>query len=173
MAFQPPAETRQRQALWLENTEAPPYLLKALDDDDSEWNLVDKRPQTTLMPRGDGEGFMPETTTVHFADGKTRFFDPKEYVLVGPVTERLGGDRQHIREVADGHGWNGWDGPPDTEKDVFVRGDAAVEVHYEGDTAYFARRLQQGTEQGLPASGEGAAKSAAINWLERPLAPAG
>lgn len=127
---------------------------------------------TTLMPDPDRAGFMPETTTVHFADGKTRFFDPNDWLLVGPVTERLGGDRQHIREVADGHGWAGWDSPPDAAKDVFVRGDSAVEVDYEGDTAYFARRLHRRTEQGLPSSGEGAAKAGALNWLGQPLPPA-
>lgn len=143
-----------------------------MDDPDSEWNLVETTPITALMPKPDrGTGFMPETTTVYFADGKTRWFDPNEYVLTGPVTERLGGDRQRIREVADGHGWDGWDAPPDTAKDVFRRGDDTVEVDYEGDTAYFARRLHKGTQKGFPGSGEGTAKTWAISWLSQPPPP--
>ncbi len=169
MAFQPPPTTRQFRARELENGASPPYLLKGLEDDDSEWNLVEKDPRTTLMPRGDGTGLMPETTTVHFSDGKTRFFEPNEYVLTGPVTERLGGDRQHISEVADGHGW---DRSADEDKDVFSRGEYGVEVHYEGDAAVIALHFHQGKQMAFPFTGA-AAKSAAINWLEQPLAPAG
>jgi hypothetical protein len=153
----------------VESSVAPPYLLKALDDDDSEWNLVEKSPRTTMMPTPDRTGFMPQTTTVDFADGKTRFFDPNEYVLIGPVTERLGGDRQHISEVADGHGWERSAGE---DKDVFSRGEYGVEVYYEGETAVEALRFYQGKQKPFPFTGA-AAKSAAINWLEQPLAPAG
>lgn len=168
MTFQPPPKTRQYQAGWLENSAAPPYLLKALDDDDSDWNLVEINPRTTLMPSPDRTGFMPETTTVHFSDGKIRFFDPKDPVLVGDVTERLGGDRQHLREVADGHGWNGWDGPLDKDIDVFVRGDVTVRVHYEGDSAVEALRFHGGKQKTFPFTFPGA-KSAALNWLAQPL----
>ncbi len=163
MAFEPPPTTKQLRAVEVENGANPPYLLKALADDHSEWNLVEENPQTTLVPRGDGTGFLPEVTTFKFADGSTRWFEPNDPVLIGPVTDRLGGDRQHIREVAEGHGWDR--SADEEDKDVFTRGAFRVEVHYEGDTAETALRFHEGVQKTVPFTGRGA-KPAAINWLE-------
>jgi hypothetical protein len=167
MAFEPPPTTKQLRAVEVETGAHPPYLLKALDDDDSEWNLVEQSPQTTLMPRPDRTGFLPETTTFKFADGKTRWFHPNDPVLVGtPVTHRLGGDRQQIRELAVAHGWE-WDWLHDEgeDRDVFTRAEWRVEVVYEeNNTAYEALRLHP-TRKTTPFTGQGA-KPAAISWLE-------
>jgi hypothetical protein len=163
MAFEPPTKTRQFRAVDLENSVPPPYILKALNDDDSEWNLVEQRPRTTLTQAGSGQGFLPETTTVVFEDGKKRWFDPNDPVLVADVTARLGGDKQHIREVGDG---NGWDLTEEENKDVFTRGGVArVVVYYEGDEAIEARRFEGGKQKTFPFTGKGA-KTAAISWLK-------
>lgn len=173
VAFEPPRTWQQLPAVHVENGANPPYLMKALEDDDSQWNLVEENPRTTLqLSRADeGAGFMPETTTFKFADGKTRWFGPNDPILIGPVTERRGGERQHIREVAVSHGWD-WDWLHDDgeDKDVFTRTEWRVEVNYEGDDAGEALRFHRGEQKTFPFTGRGA-KSAAINWLEAGLEP--
>jgi hypothetical protein len=104
MAFEPPPRTTQLRAIDLTNA-GTPHLLKGLDDDDSDWNLVETKPIGTLTPNLGAAGSHLEVVTVTFDDGSVRWFEPHEPVLIGPVTNRIGGDRQQIREVADGHGW--------------------------------------------------------------------
>jgi hypothetical protein len=143
---------------------SPPYLLKALDDPDFKWGLVEERPETT-MHSVPGVGHMPPLTKVPFANGITRDFNPTDLVLIGPVTARRGGDKQEIREVAVGNEWD-WDWLHDQadgrDRDVFVRGKWQVEVFYEDDTAYEA--LHKGPRPTMPFTGP-AAKTAALNWL--------
>jgi hypothetical protein len=143
----------------------PPYLLKGLEDDDSAWNLVENRPVVALTPArpGKNEGFLPEGATVIFADTSVRWFESNEWVLTGPVTRRLGGDRQELREVAEAREFE-WS--PGDERETYHRGSFSVEVDYEGDTAIFARRRQAGAEIGMPFSGPGA-RVAALDWLTR------
>ena len=70
VTFEPPSTWKQFRAAYVENGAKPPYLMKALDDNDSEWNLVEENPRTTLQPSGadEGTGFLPEATTFKFAD---------------------------------------------------------------------------------------------------------
>jgi hypothetical protein len=140
-----------------------PYLLKGLEDDDSAWNLVESRPVVTLTPAAPGRdaGFLPEGATVTFADTSVRWFESNEWVLIGSVTNRLGGDRQELREVAEARGF---DWLPDDAKDTFQHGCFSVEVHYEDDTATHARRLRAGEQIGFPFAGA-SARTAAVNWL--------
>jgi hypothetical protein len=55
-----------------------PYLLKALDEDNSAWNLVSETPIGRLVPSPDKKGFLPEEVTVIFADGTVRLFNPQD-----------------------------------------------------------------------------------------------
>jgi hypothetical protein len=154
MTFQPPLRTTQLRAVDLTSA-GTPYLVKGLDDDDSAWNLVEARPICRLVPP------LPQEVTVIFTDGAVRVFEPQDQVLVGPVTNRVGGDRQEIREVADGHGW---DRPPNDTKDLFTRGMFQVEVFYVGDAADTARHIRGGQQLPYTATGRGA-KTTAISWL--------
>jgi hypothetical protein len=161
MAFEPPPRTTQLRAIDLTNA-GTPYLLKGLDDDDSDWNLVETKPIGTLTPNLGAAGSHLEVVTVTFDDGSVRWFEPHEPVLIGPVTNRIGGDRQQIREVADGHGW---DSQLNEHRDVFTRNLFTVEVSYEGDTADTALHFRERRQiTAFPFTGPGA-KSAAINWL--------
>lgn len=165
MAFEPPLVTRQFRAVEVENAAKLPCLLKALDDPDTKWDLVEEKPQTT-MATAPGTGHLPPITTVRFANGTTRHFNPSDQVLVGPVTNRRGGDKQEIREVAVGHDWE-WDWLHDEgdDRDVFNRGDWRVEVFYEeNNAAYEALRIHPITVT-MPFTGTGA-KVAALNWLK-------
>lgn len=139
-----------------------PYLLKGLEDDDAAWNLVESTPVVALTPAEPGKdaGFLPEGATVIFAVTSTRWFESNDWVLTGSVTDRVGGDRQELREVADARGF---ELSPDGEKDTYRRGAFRIEVHYEGDTAVYARRLRDGQQIGLPFSG--AVRNAALDWL--------
>lgn len=161
MTFEPPPTTRQMRAL-MATTWPIPYLLKGIDDDDLAWNLVREAPIGRLMPNPEKDGFLPEEVTVNFDDGSVRLFESNDQVLVGPVTNRIGGDRQEIREVADAHGWQR---PPDDNKDLFTRGLFSVEVYYEADTADTARRLRAGKQITLAFTGP-SAKVAALDWLK-------
>jgi hypothetical protein len=91
-----------------------------------------------------------------------RWFEQNEWLLTGPVTDRLGGDRQEIREVAEAHGW---DTSPGNDKDVFTRNVFKVEVHYyEGDAAGSALRFRDGKQMTFEFTDPGA-KPAALDWL--------
>jgi hypothetical protein len=156
MAFEPSPAARPMRAISLANWPTP-YLLKGADDDDSSWNLVEQVPIASFVPG------LPEGVTVKFADGDVRLFEPNDQVLVGDVTNRLGGDRQEIREVAEANEWQRVD-DPSRHRDVFSRGMFKVEVHYEDDTALWADRFR-GTTQiaGVPS---GSGKVAAIEWMK-------
>jgi hypothetical protein len=82
LTYEPPPSTTQLRAGELANAGIP-YLFKALDDDDSAWNLVREIPTCRLVP--DKDGFLPPVVTVNFADGTVRLFNPDDQVLVGPV----------------------------------------------------------------------------------------
>jgi hypothetical protein len=155
--FEPPATTRRMRAI--DATTVPtPYLLKGLNDPDSEWNLVEERFYGRLVPG------IPEDVTVTFADGTKRRFHPNDHVLIGPVTNRIGSDRQEIREMADLYGW---ERTSDDSKDLFARGLFSVEVYYEGDTAELARHIRVGEQVAPDFTGPGA-KVAALGWLKPP-----
>jgi hypothetical protein len=81
-SYESPARTRQHRAADLAGM-SPPYLFKALDDDDSAWNLVQERPICSLVPTPDGQ--LPPEVTVTVADGTVRVFNPDDQVLVGPA----------------------------------------------------------------------------------------
>lgn len=74
-----------------------PYLVKALDDDDSAWNLVNERPICRLGSAPDRKGFLPQEVAVTFVDGSVRMFEPRDPILIGTVTSRLGGDSRDPR----------------------------------------------------------------------------
>lgn len=169
MTFEPPdsSSTKQFRAVQLTNY-PPPYVLKGVDEPDSEWNLVERQPIATLVPSPGGSGFLPQTVTVTYADTSVRVFESDhDQVLVAPVTRRRGGTRQHVREVADARGFQVL---PDGAKDLYHLGWYDVVVHYDGDEATMATRSQVGQQLGMTIPGA-AAKSAALSWLTTPPPP--
>jgi hypothetical protein len=98
---------------------------------------------------------------VVFADTSVRWFESNEWVLTSSITNRLGGDRQELREVAEARGFERL---PDDEKDKFHRGSFSVEVHYDGDSATYARRLRAGEQIGFPFA-DASARNTALDWL--------
>ena len=71
VTFKPPRRTRQLNAGDLAG-EIPPYLFKGLDDDDSAWNLVRKRPICRLVESPDRDGLLPPEVTVIFSMARRR-----------------------------------------------------------------------------------------------------
>jgi hypothetical protein len=85
MSFEPPPEMWPLRAGDLSSNGNPPYLFKARDDDDSQWNLVNARPIYRLVPTPDRDAFLPPEVTVMFADGTARLFNPDDLILIGPT----------------------------------------------------------------------------------------
>ncbi|OMC14956.1 hypothetical protein [Mycobacterium sp. SP-6446] len=165
MAFEPPQTTRQLRAVEVENVRHPPYLLKALDEPDTEWRLVAERPLTTMMPNPDKTGFLPQSTVFKIEDGTVKYFSPHDEVLIASVTARKGGDRQQIREMATGHGWHWeWLHEAGEDRDEFVRGDWTVEVIFydQEDSPYEAKRTHP-THQTMPVTGQ--VTTTVLSWL--------
>lgn len=94
MAFEPPQTTHQLRAAEVGNVGHLPYLLKAVDEPDTEWRLVVEESQTTMMPNPDKTGFLPQNTVFKIEDGTSRYFSPDDQVLIATITARIGGDRQ-------------------------------------------------------------------------------
>ncbi len=92
VTFEPPRRTWQLNAGDLTGA-SPPYLFKALDEDDSAWNLVQRRPVSSLVPSPDKDGLLLEQVTVIFADGTMRVFNQDDQVLIGPTLAQGRGRR--------------------------------------------------------------------------------
>lgn len=92
MAFEPPRRTWQLNARDLAGA-SPPYLFKGLDDDDSAWNLVQRRPASRLVPSPEKDGSVLEQVVVTFADGAVRVFTLDDQVLIGPTMAQGRGRR--------------------------------------------------------------------------------
>lgn len=86
MSFHPPSDTLLVRADDLPGQFEPPYLFKANDDDDSQWNLVRERPQHRQSLTAERDAFLPSEVTVIFADKTVRMFNPGDLVLVGPAS---------------------------------------------------------------------------------------
>lgn len=165
MAFEPPQITRQLRAVEVENVGHLPYLLKAVDEPDTEWRLVAEKSQTTMMPNPDKTGFLPQNTVFKIEDGTTRYFSPDDQVLIASVTARKGGDRQQIREMAAGHGWRWeWFHEAGEDRDEFVRADWTVDVIFydREDTPYEAKRTHP-TQITMPVTGQ--VTTTVLSWL--------
>jgi len=90
--FEPLRRTWQLNARELGGA-SPPYLFKGLDEDDSAWNLVQRRPVSSLVPSPDKDGFLLEEVTVIFADGTMRVFNQDDQVVIGPTLAQGRGRR--------------------------------------------------------------------------------
>lgn len=135
-------------------TTPAPFLLKETADDDSAWNLVAQTPVTTDLPG------LAQLISVTLTDGSVRVFELDDVVVIASVAHFVDGDRRELRDVADAHGWH----RIDDGADLFTRANIAVEVHYRGSSAFTARRLRDRRPESYFTS-EGAAKSAAVEWL--------
>jgi hypothetical protein len=59
--------------------------MKALDDDDTAWNVVSRRPICGLTPSPERDVFIRPEVTMVFANGTGRVFNPDDQILIGPT----------------------------------------------------------------------------------------
>ena len=77
----PPSRVRRVWALHLAGLD-PGYLLREVGEGDDAWKRVKEPVICQLVPH---EGtFLPEVCTVKFTDDTERYFNPRDWIEIGP-----------------------------------------------------------------------------------------